>query len=175
MCASVAADILYFHFLPYVCCRIRQAIEDKADVVDVDGSYLYKKCQRLEDSGLVVATLDYPSAPITGWEPVTEANANVMAKKIPRVRTGTVYTYLASHAGRDSGEGTSRALTRGYIHWASGRIDGLEVNAQHPEYCHIQSVMKPSMKPGSYHVWLLLGRAGPFASVQCATCECAAG
>lgn len=35
--------------------------------------------------------------------------------------------------------------------------------------------MKPSMKPGSYHVWLLLGHTGPFATVEGATCDCAAG
>ena len=57
----------------------------------------------------------------------------------------------------------------------SGHIDCLDTNTQHPEYCHIQSVMKPSVKPGGYHVWLLLGRDGPCASIQCATCECAAG
>ena len=141
----------------------------------MDGSYLYKKCRRLEDSGLVIAPLNPPSSPITGWECVTESNANDLAKRIPRVTAGTIYTYLSSHAGRESGEGTFRALTRGYTHWASGRIDRLDINTQHPEYCHIQSVMKPSMKPGSYHVWLLLGRDGPFASVQRATCECAAG
>lgn len=123
--------------------------------MDLDGSYLYKKCQRLEDSGLVVATLDHPSAPITGWEPVNEANANIIAEKIPRVTSGTVYTYVARHTGRDSGEGTFRALLRGYTHWASGRIDRLEVNLQHPKYCHVRSVMKRSMKPGTYHVWLL--------------------
>jgi len=106
---------------------------------------------------------------------VTESNANDIAKRIPCVTAGTIYAYLSSRVGHESGEGTFRALTRGYTHWASGRIDRLDINTQHPEYCHIQSVMKPSMKPGSYHVWLLLGRDGPFASIQRATCECAAG
>ena len=100
-----------------------------------------------------------------------------MAKRIPCVTAGTIYAYLSSRVGHESGEGTFRALTRGYTHWASGRIDHLDINTQHPEYCHIQSVMKPSVKPGGYHVWLLLGRDGPFASIQHATCicECAAG
>lgn len=130
---------------------------------------------RLEDSGQMVAVMDPPSAPIAGWETVTEANADSMTKKVPRVTTGTVYTYLSAHASQGSGDGMFRALTRGYTHWASGRIDRVEVNIQHPQYCHVQSVMKPSMKPGSYRVWVLLKRTGPFANIQGATCECAAG
>jgi len=109
------------------------------------------------DSGLVVTPLNPPSSPITGWECVTESNANDMAKKILCVTAGTIYAYLSSHVGHESGEGTFRSQTRGYTDWASGHIDCLDINTQHPEYCHIQSVMKPSMKPGSYHVWLLLG------------------
>ena len=35
---------------------------------------------------------------------------------------------LDSHAGRERGEGTFRALTQGYNHWASGRIERLDVN-----------------------------------------------
>ena len=134
-------------------CSIHQAIR-----VDVDGSYLYKKSKRIKDSGRIVALLDSPSAPITGWEIVTEVNANIIAKKIPRFTTGTIYTYLSAHASQGSGDGTFRALTQEYTHWASGRIDHLEVNVQHPQYCHVQSSMKPSMKPGSYHVWILLER-----------------
>ena len=64
-------------------CSIHQAIRDNAPIVDVDGSYLYKKSKRIEDSGRIVALLDSPSAPITGWEIVTEVNANIIAKKIP--------------------------------------------------------------------------------------------
>lgn len=84
---------------------------------------------------------------------------------------------MASGAGRDieKEEGTFRALTRGYIHWASGRIIQIEVNLENPLYCHVQSTMTPSMKRGSYHLWLLLGRNGDFASVLSATCECVAG
>ena len=86
-----------------------------------------------------------------------------------------MYTYLASGAGRSAGEGTFRALTRGFTHWQSGRIDNLEVNVQHPLYCHVRSKMKPSMKQGSYCVSVLLGREDGFANVLSATCECAAG
>ena len=155
--------------------RIRQAIKDQMEVVDVDGSYLYKKCKRLEDQGAIVMPLVLPSAPVAGWDSLTEVNASELAKKVPRVTAGEIYLYLSSHAGREQSEGTFRALTRGYTHWASGRIDNIEVNVKNPEYCHIRSSMKPSMKPGSYKVWILLGRVGPFATIQQATCECAAG
>ena len=97
--------------LQILCCRIRQAVKDNAEVIDVDGSYLYKKCRRLEDSGLVIASLNPPSSPITGWECVTESNANDMAKRIPCVTAGTIYVHLSSRAGHESGEETFRALT----------------------------------------------------------------
>ena len=76
-----------------------------------DGSYLYEKSKRFEDSGQIVTLLDSPSAPITGWEIVTEVNANTIAKKTPCVTTGTIYTYLSAHASQGSGDGTFRALT----------------------------------------------------------------
>ena len=178
-CSAIAKRKIYlsqlFRCVALFHCSIHQAIRDNAPIVDVDGSYLYKKSKRFEESGRIVALLDSPSAPITGWEIVTEVNANTIAKKIPHVTTGTIYTYLSAHASQGSGDGTFRALTRGYTHWASGRIDRLEVNVQHPQYCHVQSSMKPSMKPGSYHVWILLERTGPFATIHSATCECAAG
>lgn len=31
------------------------------------------------------------------------------------------------------------------------------------------------MKQGSYNVWILLGRVGPYATIERATCECAGG
>ena len=87
---------------------------------------------------------------------------------------GAVYTYLASGAGRTQSEGTFRALTRGFLHWAPGRIDSTEVNIHNPLYVHIRSSMKPSMKQGNYRVWILLQREDDLATVR-STCECAAG
>ena len=54
----------------------------------------------------------------------------------------------------------------------SGRLDRLEVNYRHPQYCHVRCCMTPSMKAGLYHVYFLLGE---LAVVKKATCECAAG
>ena len=70
---------------------------------------------------------------------------------------GLVYTYLAGHARRCSNsEGPFRALKRGYTHWASGRLKKIEVNTNHPGYCHVRSTTTPSMKSGMYKVYLLL-------------------
>lgn len=88
-----------------------------------------------------------------------------------------VYAYLAEGVGHSAAvDGAFRALSRGYTHWASGRLDKLEVNAKHRKYCHVRSVMKPSMKQGVYRVYLLLELTeGNMASICTATCECAAG
>ena len=90
---------------------------------------------------------------------------------------GLVYSYLAGHCGRDNdqGSGAFRALSRGYIHYASGRLEGIAVNVNHPLYCHVRCSLKPSMKSGIYHVYLLLERDGEVAAICSATCECAAG
>lgn len=88
---------------------------------------------------------------------------------------GLLYTYLAAGSGRKETHGAFRALQRGYTHWASGRLDGLEVNYRHPQYCHVRCCMTPSMKVGLYHVYLLLGKNGKLAVIKKATCECAAG
>lgn len=88
---------------------------------------------------------------------------------------GLVYSYLAGHVGKSGEQGAFRALARGYVHWASGRLEQLEVNVQHPEYCHIRCTMKASMKANVYKVYMLLGRVGEFASIMSAKCECAAG
>ena len=87
-----------------------------------------------------------------------------------------MYTYLAGHVGCSGDEGAFRAPTRGYTHWASRRLDQLTVNINNPKYCHVRATMKPSMKTGAYHVYLLLQSDDEgLASILSATCECAAG
>ena len=89
---------------------------------------------------------------------------------------GLVYIYLAGHIGQSGDEGVFRALTRGYTHWASGRLDQLMVNTNNPKYCHVRASMKPSMKTGLYHVYLLLQvYEKGLASIVSATCGCVAG
>lgn len=88
---------------------------------------------------------------------------------------GLLYTYLADCVGK-SGRGEAfRALQRGYIHWSSGRLSALEGNISHPQFCHIQCQMTPSMKAGMYKVYLLLKNEFNYATIVSATCQCAAG
>ena len=63
-------------------------MQDKAKVIDVDGSYLYRKHQQLQASDVNVAALDVPPPPLTCWESVSECNVNLLADKIPRVTRG---------------------------------------------------------------------------------------
>lgn len=86
-----------------------------------------------------------------------------------------MYAYLAGHTGRTGEQAAFRALTRGFTHWASGRMEDMEVNTNHPDYCYVRCMMKPSMKTGTYNVYIFLGRDGRLATIREATCDCAAG
>ena len=169
---------------------------DGVQVVDVDGSFLYKKYKKLAESGKQVFLPPLPPPPVSGWIVMTGENCHSLAGSIPRVsqgissvliahrystfilfilQTGLIYTYLAGHVGHVGDQGAFRALSRGYTHWASGRVDELQVNTNNPEYCHVKCKMKPSMKTGMYNTYMLLGREGDVARIELATCECAAG
>ena len=74
-------------------CRVRQAMQDKAKVIDVDGSYLYRNQKQLQASGVNVAPLDVPPPLLTCWESVSEGNVKLLADKIPRVTTGARLFY----------------------------------------------------------------------------------
>ena len=92
--------------------RIRKAVKDDVEIVDVDGSYLYKKVQQLEATGMSIAPLDLPtSPPISGWETISESNVAHISQKMPCITNGLVYTYLSQQTSNDSGESTFRALT----------------------------------------------------------------
>lgn len=177
--------------------RIREAQKSQKEIVDVDGSYLYRKHQLLLSKGKSVVPLSLPGIPLSGWERVDKRNYTLMAKKIPcvtpgmlcymivcsisefinlpHVATGLLYTYLAEGTGKTSGKGAFRALQRGFQHWSCGRLNNLEINVQHPKFCHIRCEVTPSMKAGLYHVMMLLARDGDLAVIESATCECVAG
>ena len=57
--------------------------------------------------------------------------------------TGLVYSsYLAGHCRQDSSEGAFRALSHGYIHYASSRLKGIvEVNINHLLYFHVRCTL----------------------------------
>ena len=73
--------------------QIHQAVSEGAKVIDVDGTYLYKKHQRFALKDANVALLTLPIPPLSGWESVTESNVKALAKKVPRVKSGT-YDFL---------------------------------------------------------------------------------
>ena len=62
--------------------RVREASESSTPVIDVDGSYLYRKQQQLSSAGIIFTTTPAPSPPITGWEFVTSENVSTMSTKI---------------------------------------------------------------------------------------------
>lgn len=129
-----------------------------------------------------------PSSPLTGWEVITRDNVKDIAPMCHVITSGMPETssfslvfdinmvpYLEHGVGCSETQRAFRALTRGYNHWASGRLVQLEVQTLHPLYCHIRATLTPSMKPGSYHVYVLLIREGMVGTIQTETCECAAG
>ena len=77
--------------------------------------------------------------------------------------------------GREGDVGAFRALTRGYKHWASRQLEQLEINVNHPKFCHVRCSMKASTKKEIYKVYLLVGCDGELASISPAICKCAAG
>lgn len=74
--------------------RIRDAIRDKVKVIDVDGSYLERKLEQLQQSGRPVAPLGLPSSPPMGWVTVDEASYKDISSKIPKMLPGTVYSCI---------------------------------------------------------------------------------
>ena len=90
--AQSVVNVIYI--LSCVCFRVNQAEEEATPVVDVDGSYLYRKYQRLTESGKDVAHPDYPSPPPSGWKVVNENTYKDIAPSIPLVTTGTYIIYV---------------------------------------------------------------------------------
>jgi hypothetical protein len=162
--------------------KIQQVVaEGKGDaVVDVDGSYLYKKYKRMVDAGSSISPLGPPQQPPQGWVALplsaSEIESSTLVSSLPSVTAGLVYTYLAGHIGCNSNTvGAFRALKQGYILWASGRLEKIEVNVNRPEYCHIRSAVKASMRKVTYTVYFLFHYTYYLSSVLRATCPCAAG
>ena len=166
-------------FWKCVACPLYSIKVVKADglpVIDVDGGCLARKWHRLSQEGLALEPLPIPQPPLTGWEELNADTLSQVATKIPKVSHGTIYQYLSEGVGHDGDSKTFRALYRGYNHWASGRVEKIEVNTQNLYYCFVRSIVTPSMKTGNYKVNLLLS-GGPcgYGQIVTASCKCAAG
>ena len=57
-------------------------------VVDVDGSYLVRKHQRLQQAGVNVAPLKLPSVPLSSWESIDDKNFKDVTRKVPKLTSG---------------------------------------------------------------------------------------
>ena len=68
--------------------RVRDAIKNKVSVIDVDGSYLVKKHEKLRQAGVNVTPLGPPSLPLSGWITINETNYEGESPKISRVLPG---------------------------------------------------------------------------------------
>jgi len=100
----------------------------------------------------------------------------IVINLFPPCCIGLVYNYLAGHVGHSTDDqGAFRALSRGYNQWFSGRLEQLDINVEHPQFCHVRCIMKASMKDKSYKVYILLKRQGQLAAISVSTCKCAAG
>lgn len=136
---------------------------------------MYRKRQKLLDAGEEVAPLAPPDSPRSGWVLVTQENYQHISSEIPIVTDGLVYSYIREGTGNDVGDGSQRALERGFNHYKSRGLD-VEVNTNNPQYCHTRSHIIPSMKAGTYKTYIVLERDdNNFAIVRKATCNCVAG
>ena len=68
---------------------VNQGSKEGVPVIDVDGSYLARKVQKLQDSGVNTAPLEPPSNSPAGWEVVSADNYKDFADKIPQMMPGT--------------------------------------------------------------------------------------
>ena len=57
-------------------------------VVDVDGSYLIRKHQKLQQAGINVAPLKLPSVPLTSWDSINDKNFTEATRKVPKLTSG---------------------------------------------------------------------------------------
>ena len=159
---------------------MRQVKLEGTNVIDVDGTYLERKRQKLLSQNSSVAPLQCPDFPMIGWKVITLSDhPQEMPAEMPSISQSTLYTYLAEGMGNAKGSMAFRALKQGYKHYASGRLSKLEIQALHPGYAFVRSSMIPSMRSGMYRVKLILKKQlvheKLVGSIHAATCECAAG
>ena len=73
-------------------CRVKQSEQEGNGIVDVDGSYLYRKYVSLKEAGKQVSMpIAHPSPPLVGWKSVTEDTYQSIASCIPTVTSGDGY------------------------------------------------------------------------------------
>jgi len=76
----------YHPLFVWLSIRIREVMELNLDIVDVDGSYFYRKEQRLISQGIHTVPLALPTTPLAGWESIDATNFK--DKNVPKVMPG---------------------------------------------------------------------------------------
>ena len=72
---------------------MKQVEQEGTPVIDVDGSYLYRKYKKLDEAGRCVQLPPHhPPPPISGWITLTNENHESLAPTIPPVTQG-MYNY----------------------------------------------------------------------------------
>ena len=87
LASSVSVEVNNLSNSPFTH-RVNQTQQEGTAVVDVDGSYLYRKYRSLTEAGVQVSLPAYPSVPLTGWNPVNEETCQAIAPSIPHVTSG---------------------------------------------------------------------------------------
>ena len=93
---GVAYFVLHNHSYNNNLNRIHATMAEGKPVIDVDGSYLYRKQQK-QTTEITATRTALPSEPLAGWESITADNCEDMAKKIPPVMPGihiAFYSYM---------------------------------------------------------------------------------
>jgi hypothetical protein len=69
--------------------RVNETERENRPIVDVDGSYLYRKYKSLTESGVQVEPPLNPPPPLSGWTVVKQDNFQSIASSIPPVTSGS--------------------------------------------------------------------------------------
>ena len=62
---------------------VNQAEQEGTAIVDLDGSYLYRKYESLKNAGEQVSLPADPSPPLAGWKSVKEETYQAIAPSLP--------------------------------------------------------------------------------------------
>lgn len=69
---------------------MKEVEQEGLAIVDVDGSYLYRKYEALMKAGEEVSLPSVPPPPISGWIVMSDDNYQSLAPTIPPVTQGTL-------------------------------------------------------------------------------------
>ncbi|KAL5517990.1 hypothetical protein EMCRGX_G003649 [Ephydatia muelleri] len=97
--------------------RVQEVSASNAPVIDVDGSYLYRKQQQHLPSATDISMLPVPAPPLMGWESVTKDNVDLISTRIPWVtQDGHLATITKATCECAAGESASCTHVSGLLH-----------------------------------------------------------